>query len=202
MRRICVFCGSNFGKHPSYRRVAEELGRRMAGRGTGIVYGGGNVGLMGALADAALEAGGEVIGIVPRMLSEREVAHQGVTELKVVETMHERKALMVELSDAFLSLPGGIGTMDEFFETLTWAQLDIHRKPCGILNLNGYYDHIVGQLDRFVEDGFLSASNRRLLIIREDLDSMMHALDHHKPTVGEMFYERDGSRHTVEKRVS
>ncbi|MFH0944942.1 MAG: TIGR00730 family Rossman fold protein [Planctomycetota bacterium] len=202
MRRICVFCGSNFGKNPVYREVAEELGRRMARRGVAIVYGGGNVGLMGALANAALGAGGEVIGVVPRMLSEREVAHHGVTELKVVETMHERKALMVELSDAFLSLPGGIGTMDEFFETLTWAQLDIHRKPCGILNLNGYYDHLVRQLDRFVEDGFLSPSNRRLIIIREDIDQVMYALDHHKPTAGEMFFERDGSRHTVEKRVS
>ena len=191
MRRICVFCGSNFGKHPSYREAAEELGQLLAERGICLVYGGGDVGLMGAIADAALSAGGQVIGVIPRRLSDREVAHRGVTELRIVETMHERKALMVELSDAFISLPGGLGTMDEFFETLTWAQLDIHRKPCGLLNVNGYYDQVVGLLDRFVEDGFVSPRNRELIIVREDLADLMAALDEHQPTGAELFFERD-----------
>jgi len=191
MRRICVFCGSNFGRRPVYRKSAEELGRWLAERGLELVYGGGDVGLMGALANAALSAGGCVIGVIPRRLSEREVAHLGVTELRVVETMHERKALMVELSDAFVSLPGGLGTMDEFFETLTWAQLDIHRKPCGLLNTGGYYDQIVGLLDRFVEDGFLSPRNRELIIVRESLDELMTALMAREPIEAEQFFERD-----------
>ena len=155
MSRICVFCGSSEGNRPVYRERASEVGRALAERSIGVVYGGGNTGLMGALADAALVAGGEVIGVIPRRLAEREVAHAGLTQLHVVETMHERKALMTELSDAFLTLPGGFGTLDELFEAITWRQLGFHDKRCGILDIDGYFDGLLAFVDRAVSDGFI-----------------------------------------------
>jgi uncharacterized protein (TIGR00730 family) len=155
MSRICVFCGSSEGNRPVYRERASEVGRALAERNIGVVYGGGNTGLMGALADAALVAGGEVIGVIPRRLAEREVAHAGLTQLHVVETMHERKALMTELSDAFLTLPGGFGTLDELFEAITWRQLGFHDKRCGILDIDGYFDGLLAFVDRAVSDGFI-----------------------------------------------
>jgi uncharacterized protein (TIGR00730 family) len=168
LKRICVFCGSNAGSRPEYAGAARELAALMAGRGIGLVYGGGNVGLMGVLADAMLAAGGEVIGVIPASLVAREVAHHGVSELRVVQTMHERKALMNELSDGFVALPGGFGTLNEFFEILTWSQLGIHGKPCGLLNVAGYYDDLLRMLDRAVGEKFLRSAHRDLIITDTD----------------------------------
>lgn len=168
MKRICVFCGSNAGSRPEYADAAREFASLMAGRRIGLVYGGGNVGLMGILADAMLAAGGEVIGVIPASLVAREVAHHGVSELRVVQTMHERKALMNELSDGFVALPGGFGTLDEFFEILTWSQLGIHGKPCGLLNVAGYYNDLLLMLDRAVAENFLRPAHRDLVITDTD----------------------------------
>ena len=168
MKRICVFCGSNAGARSEYAEAARALATVLAERKLGIVYGGGNVGLMGVLADAALARGGEVIGVIPRKLVEREVAHRGVTELRIVETMHERKALMNDLSDAFLALPGGFGTLDEFFEVLTWSQLGFHGKPCALLNVAGYYDGMLAMLDHAVAERFLRPAHRELVIADTD----------------------------------
>src|SRR6516164_2274986 len=147
LKRICVFCGSSVGDRPIYLQAALELGRAIAERRLGLVYGGGHIGLMGVLADAVLSGGGEVIGVIPQALVDRELAHTGVTELRVVETMHQRKALMADLSDGFLALPGGFGTGDELFEILTWAQLGLHAKPIGVLNVGGYFDPLLAWLD-------------------------------------------------------
>jgi len=168
MKRICVFCGSNAGARSEYAEAARALATVLAERKLGIVYGGGNVGLMGVLADAALARGGEVIGVIPQKLVDKEVAHRGVTELRVVETMHERKALMNDLSDAFLALPGGFGTLDEFFEVLTWAQLGFHGKPCALLNVAGYYDGMLAMLDHAVTERFLRPAHRELVIADTD----------------------------------
>jgi uncharacterized protein (TIGR00730 family) len=167
MRRVCVFCGSNSGAAPEYAAAAAELGRLLAERGLGLVYGGSNVGLMGTLADAALEGGGEVTGVIPRSLVEREVAHRGLTELLMVETMHERKARMADLADAFVAMPGGYGTFDELCEILTWAQLGIHSKPVGLLNTLGYWDPFLEFLDHAVAAGFLRPGHRQLVEVRD-----------------------------------
>jgi len=168
MKRICVFCGSNAGARSEYAEAARALATILAERKLGIVYGGGNVGLMGVLADAALARGGEVIGVIPQKLVDKEVAHRGVTELRIVETMHERKALMNDLSDAFLALPGGFGTLDEFFEVLTWSQLGFHGKPCALLNVSGYYDGMLAMLDHAVTERFLRPAHRELVIADTD----------------------------------
>ena len=168
MKRICVFCGSNAGARSEYAEAARALATVLAERKLGIVYGGGNVGLMGVLADAALARGGEVIGVIPQKLVDKEVAHHGVTELRIVETMHERKALMNDLSDAFLALPGGFGTLDEFFEVLTWSQLGFHGKPCALLNVAGYYDGMLAMLDHAVTERFLRPAHRELVIADTD----------------------------------
>jgi uncharacterized protein (TIGR00730 family) len=164
MKRICVFCGSSFGARPAYREAAVEVGTTLARKGLGLVYGGGNIGLMGALADATLAAGGEAIGVIPQALVAKEVAHRGLTELRVVETMHERKALMASLADAFLALPGGYGTLEEFIEAVTWSQLGIHRKPCGLLNVEGYFDPLLEFFDRAVAERFFRPENRALVL--------------------------------------
>jgi len=168
MKRICVFCGSNAGARSEYAEAARALATVLAERKLGIVYGGGNVGLMGVLADAALARGGEVIGVIPQKLVDKEVAHRGVTELRIVETMHERKALMNDLSDAFIALPGGFGTLDEFFEVLTWSQLGFHGKPCALLNVAGYYDGMLAMLDHAVTERFLRPAHRELVIADTD----------------------------------
>jgi uncharacterized protein (TIGR00730 family) len=162
-RRVCVFCGSSPGSKPAYRADAVYLGRLLGQAGLGLVYGGAQVGLMGALADAALENGCEVIGVIPRSLAGIEVAHQRLTRLILVETMHERKALMAKEADAFVALPGGFGTLDEFFEILTWAQLGIHAKPCVLVNTAGYYDHLLSFLQVAVDQGFLKPHNYALI---------------------------------------
>jgi len=164
MPRICVFCGSSPGADPRYLAAAREMGRALVARGLGLVYGGGSVGLMGAVADAALAAGGEVVGVIPQVLQIRELAHRRLTALHVVGSMHERKALMAELSDGFVALPGGMGTLEELSEVLTWAQLGLHARPCGLLDVAGYYDPLVAFFDRAVEAGFLRREHRRLLL--------------------------------------
>jgi uncharacterized protein (TIGR00730 family) len=175
MRALCVFCGSSSGSD-DYLAMAREAGTLIAQSGVALVYGGGRVGLMGALADAALAANGRVIGVIPQMLVDREVGHSGLSELHVVRTMAERKELMGTLSDAFLALPGGIGTMDELFEAWTWTQLGLQRKPSGLLNFRGYYDSLVTFLDHAVEQGFLSAANRANLWVDDDLERLIRRL--------------------------
>jgi uncharacterized protein (TIGR00730 family) len=167
-RRVCVFCGSNAGVNPAYRAEAVSLGRLLGKAGLGLVYGGAQVGLMGTLADAALEHGSEVIGVIPRTLAGIEVAHPRLSKLVLVETMHERKALMAQESDGFVALPGGFGTLDEFFEILTWAQLGIHAKPCLLVNTAGYYDHLLRFLEVAMDEGFLKAENHALIHIVAD----------------------------------
>lgn len=164
MKRVCVFCGSNKGIRAAYTAAAKLLGEELVRRDIGLVYGGGNVGLMGVIADAVLEAGGEAIGVIPQALVAREVAHQNLTQMHIVNSMHERKALMAELSDAFIALPGGMGTFDEFCEILTWAQLGIHHKPCGILNIENYFSPLLTTFDHAVTEGFLRAEHRALIL--------------------------------------
>ena len=167
-RNICVFTGSQRGTRPEYAQAAKELGKELIARGYGLVYGGGNVGLMSVVADIALELGGHVTGVIPNSLVSKEVAHLGLSDLRVVNSMHERKALMAELSDGFIAMPGGIGTMEEFFEVLSWAQLGIHAKPCGLLNVSGYYDPLIQFLDHAVSEDFIKPKHRALMIVERE----------------------------------
>ena len=175
--RVCVYAGSSPGARQQYADAARALGRVLAGRRRGIVFGGSRSGLMGALADEALARGGEVIGVIPRYLVEREVAHGALTDLHVVATMHERKALMAELADAFVALPGGIGTLEELVEMLTWAQLGLHGKPVGIVNVDGYYDSLLAFLAHAVDEGFLSPTTRERLAVQSDPEALLDELD-------------------------
>ncbi len=179
--RICVYCGSAPGRKPAHLASAREMGRALARRGLGLVNGGGHVGLMGASADGALEAGGEAIGVIPRALMERELGHKGMTELRVVETMHERKALMAELSDGFVALPGGIGTLEELFEAWTWAGLGIHAKPVGVLDVEGYWDPLIAMSDRMVSEGFLAPHLRASLLTATEPGPLLDALAAYRP---------------------
>jgi uncharacterized protein (TIGR00730 family) len=181
VKRLCVFCGSNPGRDPVYREAAVALGRLLAESGLGLVYGGGSVGLMGALADAVLAAGGEAVGVIPEALATKEVAHAGLTDLRVVPSMHARKSLMVDLADAFVALPGGYGTLDELFETITWAQLGIHRKPIGLLDAAGYFAPLVAFLDHAVAEGFISKANRELFLVSPSPEALLDALRRHQP---------------------
>jgi uncharacterized protein (TIGR00730 family) len=181
MRRICVFCGSSFGSRPEYRQAAAEVGALLARKGVGLVYGGSNVGLMGVVADTVLAAGGDVIGVIPEALVAKEVAHRGLADLRVVGSMHERKALMAELSSAFLALPGGFGTLEEFIEAVTWSQLGLHRKPCGLLNLCGFYDSLLALLDHAVDERFLRPENRALVLAETDAETLIDKLLSHQP---------------------
>lgn len=186
MKSICVFCGSRLGSKPIYRETAKSVGQLIAQQQLRLVYGGGNIGLMGVVADAVLEYGGEVVGVIPGHLQEKEVGHAGLTELHVVSTMHERKALMANLSDAFIALPGGFGTFEEFCEILTWAQLDLHRKPCGLLNVDGFYDPLLTLFDRAVDDGFLRPEYRSMVLTATDADELLmrmraYKIDPHFP---------------------
>jgi uncharacterized protein (TIGR00730 family) len=176
MKRICVFCGSSRGARPEYLEAARGLGRLLAKRGSALVYGGGNVGLMGELADACLEAGSEVIGVIPEALVGWEVAHGGLTDLRVVSSMHERKALMAELADAFVALPGGFGTFEELCEVLTWSQLGLHTKPIGLLNVAGYYDPLLALFDHAVQERFLRPQHRDLVLHDEDPERLLERL--------------------------
>lgn len=168
LKNICVYCGSNSGRQPVYAEQAAAFGRELARRGLGLVYGGASVGLMGIVADAVLAEGGRAIGVIPEALLRKELAHLSLTELHVVETMHERKAMMAEKADAFVALPGSVGTLEEIFETWTWAQLGWHAKPCGLLNVAGYYDHLATFLGHTVEEAFMRAEHRAMLVIESD----------------------------------
>jgi len=181
LRAVCVYCGSSVGRKPVYAERAALLGARLAREGLALVYGGGNVGLMGIAADAALAAGGEVIGVIPEQLVGWEVAHRGLTRLEIVATMHERKARMFDLSDAFVAMPGGFGTLDEMFEMLTWRQLGLGDKPCAFLDVDGYYTPLVAMLDRMLEEGFLRAEHRRDVWHGEDLDAMLDWIRRDRP---------------------
>ena len=190
LRRVCVFTGSSPGANPAYRHAAADLGRTLARRGIGLVYGGAKVGLMGAVADAALEAGGEVTGVIPRSLMEREVGHAGLTELRVVDSMHQRKQAMADLSDAFIAMPGGLGTLEELAEILTWGQLGLHRKPCGVLNIADYYAGLLGFLDHAVGERFLAPANRDLLLVGATPEDLLAAFDTWNPVVAEKWLDR------------
>jgi uncharacterized protein (TIGR00730 family) len=185
VRRVCVYAGSNPGSDPAYADGARALATLLAERGIGLVYGGGKVGLMGVLADTALAAGGEVIGVMPQALVDREIGHRGLTEMRVVGSMHERKALMADLSDAFVAIPGGIGTLEELIEVYTWSQLGIHDKACGLLNVRGYYDPLATFLDHAVEEGFLRPQHRAVLSVAADPVELLELLAAYEPpTVG------------------
>jgi hypothetical protein len=176
LQSVCVFCGSNKGSGAVYAEAARSLARALARSGLRLVYGGGSIGLMGVLAEAALAAGVDVTGVAPRRLLEREVVHADLTTLHVVESMHERKAKMAELADAFIALPGGYGTLDELFEALTWAQLGYHRKPCGLLNVAGFFDRLAGYLDHALTESFLTREHRDMLVVADDPDVMLESL--------------------------
>lgn len=191
--RLCVFCGSNAGRDPVYRGLAERLGQTLARRGIGVVYGGGRVGLMGALADATLAAGGEVIGVIPQSLLAREIGHRGLTDLRVVGSMHERKALMAELADGFVALPGGIGTLEELFEVWTWAQLGLHAKPCGLLDQDGFYAPLVRFLDHLVETGFVRLAHRAMLVYAASPDDLLRAFETYQPPTVEKWIDPERS---------
>jgi uncharacterized protein (TIGR00730 family) len=181
VERICVFCGASPGARREYAESARELARLLTAEGIGVVYGGGGVGLMGALADAVIAEGGELTGVIPRALVDREIAHRDVMDMRVVGSMHERKALMADLSDAFVALPGGIGTLEELFEVYTWAQLGLHRKPCALLNVAGYYDGIADFLDHAVAERFLRDETRELLMVESDPAALMERLQSFEP---------------------
>jgi uncharacterized protein (TIGR00730 family) len=176
VQRACIFCGSSPGARPQYTEATEDFGRLLVENGITLVYGGASVGLMGRLADTVLSEGGEAVGVMPRALVEREIAHLGLTDLHVVDSMHERKALMADLSDAFVALPGGLGTLDELFEVYTWAQLGMHRKPCGLLNVEGYYQHVAGFLDHAVAERFVREEHRDMLIVEDEPEAMLDRL--------------------------
>jgi uncharacterized protein (TIGR00730 family) len=181
LRRMCVFCGSNSGTRPAYRAQAEAFGRLLADERIELVYGGGSVGLMGALADAVQAAGGSVIGVIPEALVAAEVAHRGLTDLRVVPSMHERKQLMADLADAFVALPGGFGTFEELLEIITWAQLGIHTKPIGVLNVSSFYDPLLDLIERAVAEGFIAKQHTRLVYVDDDPTRLLARLRAHEP---------------------
>ena len=191
MKRLCVFCGSNRGGRAGYVTATRELASTIVGSGLSLVYGGGKVGLMGALADEVLRLGGEVTGVIPRALMEREVGHTGLTDLRVVETMHERKATMADLADGFLALPGGLGTLEEIFEVWTWAQLGMHRKPIGFLDIGGYYELLAEFLDQAAREGFVRRQHRAIAIIDRDPAVLIEKMRTYTPPAVEKWIDRD-----------
>jgi uncharacterized protein (TIGR00730 family) len=191
MKRLCVFAGSSAGRRESYAAAARDLATLAVEGGWGIVYGGGRVGLMGILADAALAARGEVIGVLPRALATRELAHRGLTRLEIVASMHERKATMADLASAFVALPGGFGTLEELFEVVTWGQLGLHRKPCGVLDVDGYWDHLGRLLDGAVDQAFLRPEHRRMLMVETDARRLLDRFEAYEPPVVPKWIDRD-----------
>lgn len=179
-KRLCIFCGSSHGENPAYAEAAKNAGNILARRGIGLVYGGGNVGLMGVVADAVLAAGGDVIGVISEALMAKEVGHRGLPDLRIVKTMHERKALMAELADGFVALPGGIGTFEEFFEIVTWAQLGFHTKPCALLNVNGFYDPLLRLVDHAIEERFIKPKQRDHVIVASDFSTLLDRMANHQ----------------------
>jgi len=183
MKRICVFCGSSPGARPEYLNAAQQLGYTLASKDIGLVYGGARVGLMGKIADAVLEKAGEVIGVIPKGLVEKEVAFTGLADLRVVDSMHERKALMANLADGFIALPGGLGTIEEFFEAVTWAQLGIHPKPCGLLNVEHYFDRLTDFLDHTVNEKFVESEHRSMILMDEDPERLLQKFETYHPPI-------------------
>ena len=194
LRRVCVFCGSSPGTRPAYAEAARATAAALLERGIGLVYGGGDVGLMGTVADAVLAGGGEVIGVIPEALVTREVAHLEVTDLRVVGSMHERKALMADLADGFVALPGGLGTFEELCEILTWSQLGLHTKPCGVLDVEGFWAPFLALLDHAVDEGFIRADHRRLLVDDTDPARLLDRLESAPPVVVEKWLDRPQQR--------
>ncbi len=190
MTRICVFAGSSAGSRPAYREAAEQLGRTLAARGLGLVYGGARVGLMGVLADTVLQAGGHVVGVIPETLVAKEVAHERLTELRVVSSMHERKATMADLSDAFIAIPGGWGTWEECFEILTWNQLGLHQKPCGLLNADGYFDRLLAFVAHAIDEGFVRREHASMLSVADAPDVLLDQLATYAPPRVEKWTDR------------
>ncbi len=191
LHRVCVFCGSSTGARPEYADAASAVGRLLAASGITLVYGGASVGLMGVLADATLQAGGRVIGVIPRALVEQEIAHTGLTELRVVESMHERKAEMADLSDGFLALPGGLGTLEELFEIWTWGNLGYHQKPCGLLNTSEYYTSLLKFVDDMVVEKFVRETQRGMLIVDRDIQTLLRAMTEFRPPETRRLQPRD-----------
>jgi uncharacterized protein (TIGR00730 family) len=194
LRRLCVFCGSSKGTRAVYAEAADRFGEAMAGAGLGLVYGGGHIGLMGVLADAVLAGGGEVIGVIPRAMVDKELAHSGLSQLHVVDTMHQRKALMADLADGFAALPGGYGTADELFEILTWGQLGLHTKPVGLLNVAGFFDPLLEWVDHAVAEGFLRAEHRSNLRVADTEDALLRGLIEAPPPLTPPKWLRDSDR--------
>jgi uncharacterized protein (TIGR00730 family) len=191
MESICIFCGSSTGNRSIYQEAAQAMGEAIARRGLSLIYGGGNVGLMGMVADAALAAGGEATGVIPKFLVDKEIAHNGLTQLHVVDSMHDRKALMTELADAFIALPGGYGTLEEFCEILTWAQLGLHQKPQGLLNVEGYYDPLLQLFDRAVTEDFLRSELRSLVLESSSSEDLLDLLANYQPITVEKWLRQD-----------
>jgi hypothetical protein len=191
MKRVCVFCGSSKGARPEYEIAARAMGQALVKRGIGLVYGGGYVGLMGVIADTVMKAGGEAIGVIPKALFEKEVGHRGITELRIVGSMHERKALMADLSDAFVAMPGGYGTFEEFCEVLTWAQLGFHRKPCGLLNVGNYYAPLLTLFDQAVSERFVKIEHRSLILKETDPERMLDILESYTPPMLDKWIDRE-----------
>jgi uncharacterized protein (TIGR00730 family) len=193
VRRLCVFTGSSPGAHPDYADAAGELGRTLAHNGIGLVYGGASVGLMGVLADAALEAGAEVVGVIPQSLVDREIAHPGLSDLRVVGSMHERKALMADLADGFVALPGGMGTLEELFEVYTWTQLGLHSKPLGLLDVRGYYAQLAAFLDHAVQERFVTAEHREMLVVEQRAAALIESFRRWRPPLRTKWIDRSST---------
>jgi len=193
MKRVCVFCGSSPGAEPTYAQAARNLGSILAKSGIGLVYGGASVGLMAEIANAAMQAHGEVIGVIPRSLVEKEVAHGGLTDLRVVDSMHQRKALMAELSDGFIAMPGGLGTLEEFFEVLTWAQLGMHTKPCGLLNVGGFYDRLLAFLDHAAQQRFIRPVHRASVLVADSPERLLGQFEMYRAPAAEKWIDRERS---------
>lgn len=191
MKRVCVFCGSNPGRSPAYREAAVALAETLVARGLGLVYGGASVGLMAVVADTVLAKGGEVVGVIPQMLVDKEIAHPGLTEIHVVPSMHARKAKMADLSDGFVALPGGVGTLEELFEIWTWAQLGSHTKPVGVLDVNGFYAKMHAFLDHVVAEGFLREGHRGMLLSADDAGTLLDAFATYRPPIVQKWVEKD-----------
>ena len=190
MKRICVFCGSNNGANPIYSETAEKVGKFLASKNIELVYGGGRVGLMGKVADTVMANGGTVIGIIPQSLATKEIAHQNLTELHIVNSMHERKAMMADLADGFIALPGGFGTFEEFCEIVTWAQLGIHQKPCGLLNINGFYDNLIALINFSTTENFIRAEHRQLVLVERAVEKLFDLMKDFQPPVIEKWLDK------------
>jgi uncharacterized protein (TIGR00730 family) len=193
MKRLCVFCGSSLGADPAFASAARQLGALLAERRIGLVYGGASVGLMAEIANSTMAAAGEVIGVIPHSLVDREVAHRGLRDLRVVDSMHQRKAVMADLSDGFIAMPGGLGTLEEFFEVLTWAQLGMHTKPCGLLNIAGFYDKLLAFLDHAVEQRFIKPVHRATVMVADRPDDLLAKLEAYRAPASGKWIDRAGS---------